>query len=137
MGYLVIVILVGILIVIAGLLLAAEKALGGGGDKMLVINDEKVIPVSGDDTLLNTLSSHKIFIPSACGGKATCGFCKCKIVEGGGEVKPTELPFLNESERKEGVRLSCQVKIRDNMKIEIPKELLNAQEYKTRVSYIE
>lgn len=137
MGYLVIVILVGILIVIAGLLLAAEKALGGGGEKMLVINDEKVIPVTGDDTLLNTLSSHKIFIPSACGGKATCGFCKCKIVEGGGEIKPTEEAFLNAQERKDGVRLSCQVKIKENMKIEIPKELLNAQEYKTRVSYIE
>lgn len=137
MNYLVVVILVGILIVIAAILILAEKALGGGGEKMLVINEEKVIPVSGDDTLLNTLSAHKIFIPSACGGKATCGYCKCRVLEGAGEIKPTELPFLSAKEKEEGVRLSCQVKVRENMKIEIPNELLNAQEYKTRVSYIE
>lgn len=137
MDYLVIIILVGILIVIASLLILAEKALGGGGDKMLVINEDKVIPVSGDETLLNTLSSHKIFIPSACGGKATCGFCKCRVIEGGGEIKPTEEPFLSQKERESGVRLSCQIKVKQNMKIEIPKELLNAQEYRTRVSYIE
>lgn len=131
------IILVGVLLIIALVLIIIDKALGGGKDKMILINDEKVIPVSGDDTLLNTLSSHKIFIPSACGGKATCGFCKFKLIEGGGEVKPTELPFLNAREREEGIRLSCQVKVRDNMKIAIPKELLNAKEYKTRVSHIE
>jgi Na+-transporting NADH:ubiquinone oxidoreductase subunit F len=137
MNLLVPVILVGILIIISVLLILAEKALGGGGEKMLMINDDKVIPVRGDDTVLNTLSEHKIFIPSACGGKATCGFCKFKLIEGGGDIKPTEEPFLSPKERKDGIRLSCQVKVKDNMKIEIPKELLNAKEYKTRVAKIQ
>lgn len=131
------IILVGVLLVIALILIVIDKALGGGGEKMILINDEKVIPVTGDDSLLNILSSHKIFIPSACGGKATCGFCKFQLIEGGGEIKPTELPFLSQKEKEEGIRLSCQVKVRDNMKIAIPKELLNAKEYKTKVSHIE
>jgi Na+-transporting NADH:ubiquinone oxidoreductase subunit F len=135
--FLVPIILVGVLVVITLLLILADKLLGGSGEKMLVINNDKIIPVSGDDTLLNTLSSHKIFIPSACGGKATCGFCKFKLIEGGGEIKPTEEPFLSQKEKEDGIRLSCQVKVRDNMKIEIPKELLNAKEYKTKVSYME
>ncbi|PKK96681.1 MAG: oxidoreductase [Tenericutes bacterium HGW-Tenericutes-3] len=127
------VILIGVLLVITILLILAEKALGGGGEKVITINEETEIPVKGDDTLLNTLAQHKIFIPSACGGKATCGFCKFKLVEGGGEIKPTEEPFLSDEEKSNGIRLSCQVKVRDNMKIEIPNELLNAQEFKTIV----
>jgi Na+-transporting NADH:ubiquinone oxidoreductase subunit F len=130
-------ILIGVLVVIAILLLLAEKALGGGGEKIIQINEDQIIPVKSDGSLLSTLSEHKIFIPSACGGKATCGLCKFKLIEGGGEIKPTEEPFLNAEERANGIRLSCQVKVRDNMKIEIPKELLNAKEYKTKVSYIE
>jgi Na+-transporting NADH:ubiquinone oxidoreductase subunit F len=135
--FLVPIILVGVLVVITLLLILADKLLGGSGEKMLVINNDKIIPVSGDETLLNTLSNHKIFIPSACGGKATCGFCKFKLIEGGGEIKPTEEPFLSQKEKEDGIRLSCQVKVRENMKIEIPKELLNAKEYKTKVSYME
>lgn len=131
------IVLIGVLVIIALILILVEKALGGGGEKVIQINDDKIIPVTGDESLLNTLAQHKIFIPSACGGKATCGFCKFKLIEGGGEIKPTELPFLNAREREEGIRLSCQVKVKDNMKIEIPKELLNAKEYKTKVSHIE
>ncbi|HRX45485.1 MAG TPA: 2Fe-2S iron-sulfur cluster binding domain-containing protein, partial [Acholeplasmataceae bacterium] len=131
------IVLIGVLLVIALILIIVEYALGGNREKVLQINDDKIIPVTGDETVLNTLSQHKIFIPSACGGKATCGFCKFKLIDGGGDIKPTELPFLNERERAEGIRLSCQVKVKDNMKIEIPKELLNAKEYKTEVSYIE
>ncbi len=127
------IILIGVLVVITLLLILAEKALGGGGEKTLTINDEKELTVTGDDSVLSTLARNKIFIPSACGGKATCGFCKCRITEGGGEIKPTEEPFLSLEERANGVRLSCQVKVKGNMKIEVPKELLNAKEYKTKV----
>ncbi|MDY0074421.1 MAG: 2Fe-2S iron-sulfur cluster binding domain-containing protein [Acholeplasmataceae bacterium] len=131
------IVLIGVLLVIAGILIVVEKLLGGNKEKVIQINEDKIIPVSGDETVLNTLSQHKIFIPSACGGKATCGFCKFKLIEGGGEIKATEIPFLSKEEQAEGIRLSCQVKVRDNMKIEIPNELLNAKEYVTRVSYIE
>ncbi len=131
------IILVGVMVVIAGILMLVDKLLGGKGDKMLLVNEEKVIPVKEDDTILNLLTKHKIFVPSACGGKATCGFCKVRILDGGGDIKPTEEPYLSTQEREDGVRLSCQVKVKDNVKIEIPKEMLNAKEYKTVVSYIE
>lgn len=130
-------ILMGVLLLITGLLIVIDKLLGGGKDKILTINNDTLIPVKNDDSLLNTLAQQKIYIPSACGGKATCGVCKFKLIEGGGEIKPTELPFLSEAEKKEGIRLSCQVKVKDSMRIEIPESLLNAQAYKTRVSYIE
>jgi Na+-transporting NADH:ubiquinone oxidoreductase subunit F len=131
------IILIGVMVVIALILILVDKLLGGKGDKILLVNNEKVIPVKEDDTILNLLTKHKIFVPSACGGKATCGFCKVRIFEGGGEVKPTEEPFLNQADKENGVRLSCQVKVKENVKIEIPKEMLNAREYKTVVSYIE
>ena len=131
------IILVGVMVVIAIILIIIERLLGSKGDKMILINDETVIPVKEDDTVLNLLTKHKIFIPSACGGKATCGFCKFRLVEGGGDIKPTEEPFLSTEEREKGIRLSCQVKVKENLKIEIPKEMLNAKEYKTEVVYIE
>jgi len=131
-------VLIGILLVITMLLILLDKVMGGGGEKTITINEQTQIPVMGDDTLLQTLNQEKIFIPSACGGKATCGMCKFRLVEGGdGEVRPTELPFLNEQERADGVRLSCQVKVRGDMKIEIPEALLNAKEYHTVVDQIE
>lgn len=130
-------ILIGILLIIAGLLILADYLLGGGGDRTLIINEKKEIPVSGSDTLLNTLSDNKIFVPSACGGKATCGFCKVRVDEGGGEIKPTEEPFLSKEEKKNNVRLSCQIKIRENMKVSIPEEMLEAREYKAEVVKIE
>ena len=131
------IVLVGVLVLITLLLIIIDKLLGGGKEKILLINDDTVIPVKNEDTVLNTLSAQKIYVPSACGGKATCGFCKFRLIEGGGEVKPTELPFLSAEERDLGIRLSCQVKVKDNMKIEIPKELLNAQSYQTKVVSIE
>ncbi len=130
------IILVGVLIIITLLLIIVDKLLGGGKEKILMINDEIMIPVKNEDTVLNTLSEQKIYLPSACGGKATCGTCKFRLIEGGGEIKPTELPFLSLHEKEEGVRLSCQVKVKDDMKIEIPKQLLNAKSYKTKVTQI-
>lgn len=133
MNFFVPIIIVGVLIVITLLLILADQLIGSSGEKILTVNKDTKIPVTDADTLLNTLSKEKIFIPSACGGKATCGLCKVKVVDGGGEVKPTEEPFLNEREKNEGVRLSCQVKVRENIEIDIPKELLFAKEYKTKV----
>jgi Na+-transporting NADH:ubiquinone oxidoreductase subunit F len=127
------IVLIGVLLIVAVLLSLADFFLKGSGEKTLTVNDKLKINVSGDETLLNTLSLNKIFIPSACGGKATCGYCKCKVVEGGGPIKPTEEPFLSEKDREEGLRLSCQVKVRGNMEILIPEELLNAKAYKAKV----
>lgn len=137
MNFLIPLILLSVMLVITLLLILADIILGGKGEKTLIVNKKKEIPVMGDDTLLNVLSQNKIFIPSACGGKATCGFCKCKVTEGGGDVKPTEEPFLSQAEKEDGVRLSCQVKVKDQMKIEIPESMLSAQEYHTIVDYVE
>lgn len=130
------VVLIGILLIISFILILVEKLLGGGGEKVITINDDTKIPVKGDDTVLNTLAHEKIFIPSACGGKATCGFCKFKLIDSDGSLKPTEEPFISEEERKEGIRLSCQVKVKSDMKIVLPKGLLNAKEYKTRIAEV-
>lgn len=129
-------ILIGILVIIAGLLALADLAIGGGGEKSLTINEKKKIEIKSPDTILNTLNANKIFIPSACGGKATCGFCKVKVIEGGGDLKPTEEPFINMEEREQGVRLSCQVRINGAVKIQVPEGMMEATEYKARVEEI-
>ena len=137
MNFFIPLILLGVLLAITLLLILADILLGGKGEKALIINNKTNIPVQGDDTVLNVLSRNKIFIPSACGGKATCGLCKCKITEGAGDIKPTEEPFLSKADRENSIRLSCQVKVRDQMKIEIDESMLNAQEYKTIVDKVE
>ncbi len=127
------IILVAVLTIVAILLALAGYFLGSQGEKQVLVNDSKVITVKSDDTLLNVLSNEKIFIPSACGGKATCGHCKVKVVEGGGETLATEDSFLNKEERDNNVRLSCQCKVKGDIKIVIPEEMLSVQEYKTEV----
>ncbi|MDY0023545.1 MAG: 2Fe-2S iron-sulfur cluster binding domain-containing protein [Candidatus Izemoplasmatales bacterium] len=136
-NYYIPIIIIGLLLLITGLLILASFALGGNKEKTLTINNDKIIPVKGEDTLLNILSNNKIFIPSACGGKATCGFCKVQVLEGGGDVKPMEEPFLSAQERKDNVRLSCQVKVTEDIKISIPESLLYAKEYTCEVINIE
>ncbi|MDY0317467.1 MAG: FAD-binding oxidoreductase [Candidatus Izemoplasmatales bacterium] len=131
------IIIIGLLMVITVLLILAGMLLGGNKEKTLTINNDKTIVVKGEDSLLNILSNNKIFIPSACGGKATCGFCKVQVLEGGGEVKPMEEPFLSPQEKKDNVRLSCQVKVNEDIKISIPESLLYAKEYTCEVTNIE
>lgn len=127
----------GITTVFAFLLTLADGTIGDYGEVQLLINDEKEYTVSGGDTLLSTLLDQKIFIPSACGGKGTCGYCKVKVHEGGGPVLATELPFLTKEEIDSEIRLSCQCKVKENIKIEIPEELFNVKEYFATVEEIE
>lgn len=94
------IIIIGVLGLITVLLLSVDQLLGGSKEKTITINNDQIIPVTETDTLLNTLSNKKIFIPSACGGKATCGACKFRLIEGGGDIKPTEEPFLSDTEKK-------------------------------------
>lgn len=131
------IILVGVLVIITLFIILLDKMMGGGGLKKIVINDEQVIEVVNEDTVLATLAQHKIYVPSACGGKATCGTCKFRLLEGDTSIKPTEEPFLNAAERENGTRLSCQHKVQGDMKIAIPEELLSAQEFKTVVDKVE
>ncbi len=129
--------LTGITVVFAFLLTLADRTVGDYGELQLTINAEKDYTVKGGDTLLSTLLEEKIFIPSACGGKGTCGYCKVKILEGGGPVLATEKPFLTDEELNNSVRLSCQCKVKENIKIEIPEELFNVQEYEATLEEME
>ncbi len=130
-------ILVGLMLIISGILIMVEKLMGGDKEKVIHINDDTTIPVQGNDTLLNALASEKIFVPSACGGKATCGFCKVRLLDDDAPLKPTEEAFVTPEEAKEGVHLSCQIKTYDQMKIVLPKGLLTAKEFKTEITHVE
>lgn len=127
----------GISAIFAFLLTLADRTIGNYGEIELNINDDKDYIVQGGSSLLSTLIDEKIFIPSACGGKGTCGYCKVKVLEGGGPVLPTEIPFLTEEELNNHVRLSCQCKVKDKIKIEIPEELFNVKEYFAEVEVLE
>ena len=111
------------------ILVVSEKLFADYGQCKININNEKDITVTGGKNLLSSLGGEKIFIPSACGGRGTCGLCKLKVLEGAGALLPTEEPFLDKNERESNVRLSCQVKVRNDLKILIPEELFAVKEY--------
>ncbi len=114
---------------LAALLVLAGRYVSNYGECKIRINKEKELVQEGGVSLLDALTSEKIFIPSACGGRGTCGYCKVKVLEGGGPLLPTEEPYLDKKEVADGVRLSCQVKIRNDIEIEIPEELFRVQEF--------
>ena len=114
------------------LLVAKEKLLPSGPVK-LIINGEKDVEVSSGDTLLTTLGNNKIFLPSACGGGGTCVQCKCQVLEGGGEILPTEEPHFTRKEISDGWRLGCQVKVKQDMKIEVPEEVFGIKKWQAKV----
>lgn len=122
--------------ILALLLSIANRTIANYGEKQITINADKELTVDGGDTLLSALVEQKIFIPSACGGKGSCGYCKVTVKEGGGEILPTELGYVNEAERKEGVRLSCQLKVKEDLKIEIPEELFSVKQFDYHVAFL-
>jgi Na+-transporting NADH:ubiquinone oxidoreductase subunit F len=112
----------------------ADSYLGFYGECQIRINEgEKELQVSGGGTLLSSLMDQGIFIPSACGGRGSCGYCKVKVLEGGGPLLPTETPWLEPEEVENDVRISCQIKVRGDIDIEIPPELFLIKEFRTRV----
>lgn len=121
---------------LALVLVLAEKRIMNYGPCKLTINDKKELTVDGGKPLLTALREQKIFIPSACGGRGTCGVCKLKVTEGAGPILPTETPFMTKEELAQDVRLSCQVKIRRDLRIVIPDELFAIQEFQTVCSKI-
>jgi len=120
------------LLLVTMLLIAKEKLLPSGPVK-LVINGKKDVEVSSGDTLLTTLGNNKIFLPSACGGGGTCVQCRCQVIEGGGEILPTEEPHFTRKEISDGWRLGCQVKVKQDMKIEVPEEVFGIKKWEAKV----
>ncbi len=121
---------------LAALLSICEHFLANYGPCRININDERNITVNGGKSLLSMLTAEKIFIPSACGGRGTCGLCKLKVLEGAGPLLPTEIPYLSKEETESNVRLSCQVKVRNDLNIEIPPELFAIRKYTCRCAEI-
>ena len=120
-------------LVLVALLLVVKQKLSPSGPVKITINDEKVIEVDSGGTLLSTLGNHKIFLPSACGGGGTCIQCECHVLSGGGEALPTETPHFSRKELKEGARLSCQVKVKQDMNIHIPEEVFGIKKWEATV----
>ena len=116
-------------------LLAAETRLKPKGKVKITINGdpEKAIESDAGDTLLSTLSNAGVMLPSACGGGGTCGVCKCQVTAGGGDILPTEQSHINYRESKEDWRLSCQVKVREDMEIVVPDEVFSINKWDCEV----
>ncbi len=126
----------GIAGALAALLVVAERFIASYGECTITVNRSRKLVVRGGRSLLESLAENSIFIPSACGGRGTCAYCKLKVLEGGGPVMPTELPLLADAEKASGVRVSCQVKVRNDLAIEIPEELLGVREYRGVAEHI-
>lgn len=124
-----------IVLALVVLILIAKSKLVATGNVNIQINDdpEKSLNTPAGSKLLNTLAENKIFVPSACGGQGTCGQCKVTVLEGGGDILPTETSMVNRREAREGVRLSCQVAVKQDMKIVIPPEIFDVKKWECTV----
>ncbi len=128
-----IVVFLAITFVLVGMLLGVKARLMPSGPVKLLINGETDVEVSSGSTLLSTLGDNKIFLPSACGGGGTCIQCKCIVKDGGGEILPTEKPHFSRKEIAEGWRLGCQVKVKEDMVIEVPEEVFGIKKFAAKV----
>jgi Na+-transporting NADH:ubiquinone oxidoreductase subunit F len=119
---------------LAVLVMIADATIADYGEVRLSINggDRELAP-RGGQSLLSTLKEQGIFIPSACGGRGSCGLCKVAVRSGAGELSPTEAPWLDEAERSSGLRLACQVKVKRDMELAIPERLFKIREYSAQV----
>jgi Na+-transporting NADH:ubiquinone oxidoreductase subunit F len=130
----IIVFLLVILVLVSMLLYAKAKLSPSGKIKININGGERVLEVNGGDTLLSTLGNQGIFLPSACGGGGTCAQCICQVHEGGGAILPTEIPSFTRKEIATNHRLGCQVKVKEDMTIEIEEEILGIKEWEATVS---
>ena len=122
-----------ITLLLVALLLFVKQKLSPSGPVKITINGERTIEVASGASLLTTLGNEKIFLPSACGGGGTCIQCECHVNSGGGEALPTETPHFTRKELAQGVRLSCQVKVKQDMDISIPEEIFGIKKWPATV----
>jgi Na+-transporting NADH:ubiquinone oxidoreductase subunit F len=122
-----------IILLLVAILLVAKAKLVQSGDVTVTINSERKIVSQAGSSLLNVMAEDKVFLPSACGGQGNCGMCKCQVEEGGGEILPTEVGFFNRKQIKENYRLACQVKVKNDMEVKIPQEVLGIKKWECEV----
>ena len=129
-----IIVITAVTLILVALLLFVKDRITPKGTVKIDINDgKKVLDVTPGGNLMGTLAENKIFLPSACGGKANCGQCKIQVVDGGGEILPTEVGFFNRKQIKEGWRLGCQVKVKDNLKVQMDESALSIKKLECEV----
>ncbi|HOY38961.1 MAG: NADH:ubiquinone reductase (Na(+)-transporting) subunit F [Bacteroidales bacterium] len=122
-----------IVLLLVSILLYAKAKLMPKGKVLIEINGKSTVETEPGSSILGTLGNNKILLPSACGGGGTCGMCKCRVIEGGGSILPTETGFFSRKEQQNYWRLGCQVKVRQNMKIEIPEEVMGIKKWECEV----
>ncbi|MFY7930798.1 MAG: NADH:ubiquinone reductase (Na(+)-transporting) subunit F [Oligoflexus sp.] len=122
-----------VVLALVACILFARSRLVAAGNITIDINGEKKLQVPAGGKLLSVLAENKIFVSSACGGGGTCAQCKVTVLEGGGEILPTELNHINKRQAASGMRLSCQVACKQNMKIEVPHEVFGTKRWECRV----
>lgn len=120
--------------VLVALIVGTKKALLPGGDLSITINDDKELKAEPGGKLLTVLADQGIFLSSACGGGGSCAQCRCIVSEGGGSILPTEESAITRREAREGYRLSCQVPVKRDMKIEVPPEMLETRKWECVVT---
>ncbi|MCE9616655.1 MAG: NADH:ubiquinone reductase (Na(+)-transporting) subunit F [Lentisphaerae bacterium] len=124
----------GVILLLVVILSFISSRLSPAGTVTININDGKrTLEVPRGSSLLKTLAAEKIFVPSACGGGGTCAMCKCQVLEGGGQILATETGLIKKQEQKAGTRLSCQVKVRESMKIVVPEDVLEIKKWTCKV----
>jgi len=130
-----VIVFTGVILLLVAILMVAKARLVASGDVRILINgdESKAVTVPAGSTLLSTLAAKQIFIPSACGGQGTCGVCRVKVFDGGGSILPTEKGHINRGEEREGYRLSCQVKVKQDLTIQIPDEVFGVKKWKCKV----
>lgn len=120
-------------LILVAILLYAKSKLMPSGNVKIKINGEKELEVPAGGTLLSTLAEQKIFVPSACGGQGTCGMCRVQVNDGGGEILPTEVGFFTRKEQKENWRLSCQVKVKEDIDITVSEQVMGVKKWECEV----
>ena len=128
-----VVIFLALTLLLVVILLVAKARLMPAGTRRITINGERTVETPAGATLLASLASNKIFLPSACGGGGSCGMCRCRVLSGGGEILPTETGFFTRKQQQEHYRLACQVKVKNDLQIQVPQTILGIKKMECEV----
>ncbi len=128
-----IVIFLIIILLLVVILLVAKRYLVPSGKVKITINDDTVVEAETGASLLSTLAAQKVYLPSACGGGGSCAQCRCQVIEGGGEILPTETVHFSRKEQQNNWRLGCQVKVKGDLSIKVPESVMGVKEWECEV----